>query len=85
MDWLGFSEDETEFVTLVNDGMSNDLTGKLMARVISNLNKNYEWMASEADILKYWKAKEDDFHHLFDKIKGVPFKVIIPIDSQITD
>ena len=34
---FGFSEHEAKFMVMINDGISNEITGKLTAEIVANI------------------------------------------------
>ena len=46
MDMFGYNEHEVNFMELVNDGLSTDLTGDLCSKVMSEIAVKKEWLAT---------------------------------------
>lgn len=43
---FGFSEHEAKFMVMINDGIANEITGKLTAQIVSDIGIQHEWLAT---------------------------------------
>jgi hypothetical protein len=81
---LGYNEQEVEFMTLLNDGLADSITGQLNSRILTHRNKVKKWEAESEFIERYWGRKKSKFEEFFDKIKSVCYVGKPTLESKIT-